>query len=500
MLRKQLFLAVVFCLTDLGSALAADVSGTWTISGPVNPTCTLIQNGSNLTGACRGANAEGPLSGTFDGQTAKWTFHRNSFAGQTLPAFEFTATLNADGLSGSLINANGVTIPFSARQVPGTAPIQLATNAQPQAPSSPLPQSSQQPTATQQTSAIPAQAPQPSVNINPPKTVFNIDVDGSATHLQSDLVCSATSLGWRRVSTIAYDATGFDVSCGYRNPAGSTITIYINRHPPSQLNAIFQGSKDAIPKSRPDAISRTQTAVAPPGFQWLSAGFSQRDGAEDSDLFLTQLPDNWQFEIRATYKPDDMPAVNAAMADLSDKLTRTAGTHLAACAASLPPTRSGVRNSDVDILMAYSSATAATAKLTVVSPRNDAVWCAETSFRVGDFSYVFWRNIGPANEGPVDRITNISNGLSDPVIVLRNAAQLVDAMVAHPQLGGGKHPADSAAVYGVVIDSAQATLVVGLFDGRPSLKDIATLALADRHGVYAQVKKPEGSITIDRPF
>jgi hypothetical protein len=247
-------------------------------------------------------------------------------------------------------------------------------------------------------------------------------------------------------------------------------------------------------------VPRDGTAAAPPGFQWLSAGFSQRDGTEDSDLFLTQLPDSWKFEIRTTYKPADMAAVNAATADLSDNLAKTAASHLAACTAAPPPPRAGQRNRDVDILPALSAATASTAKTTVVTPRSGAVWCAELGFSAGNASYIFRRNITAAEDGPVDRVTNVSGGMSDPVLIVRKPFAVVNALVAQPKLGGGKHPADSAAIYGVVVDAGTSTLVVGLFDGRPSVQEIADVALRARLGIYAEIKKPNGNILINKPL
>ena len=485
-MRRLLVLALAFSSTVAGSVSAADISGTWMVSGPITPSCTFTQSGNSLSGACRGPGAEGPLSGSVDGETVKWVFTRTNMAsGRAIPPVEFSGTLNGQMLSG-IMTLNGThPVPFTARLQPGATPITLASASAPQTPPA-------QP--------APAGAANPAINIHPTKAVFDIDVDGSATHVLTGLVCPTQSAGWRRTSTIQYDQGGFDVSCGYHDPAGSTITIYINRHPASALNAIFESARKSIPVVVPGAVPRDGTATAPPGFQWLSAGFSQRDGSEDSDLFLTQLPDSWQFEIRATYKPADMAAVNAATASLTDTLGKTAAPRLAACAAAPPPTRAGQRNRDMDILPAFSAATAATAKVTLVTPRAGAVWCAELGFSTAKASYIFWRNIAQADDGPVDRVTLVTDLKSEPILILRNAAAVIDAMVSQPKLGGGKHPADSAAVYGVVVDGAASILLVGLFDGRPTLQEIADVALPDKFAVYAEVKKPDGNILLYKPF
>ena len=135
-----------------------------------------------------------------------------------------------------------------------------------------------------------------------------------------------------------------------------------------------------------------------------------------------------------------------------------------------------------------------------MTPRSSVVWCAELGFSAGNASYIFWRNIAPAEDGPVDRVTNVSGGRSDPVLIVRNPAALVDALVAQPKLGSGKHPADSAAIYGVVVDGSVSALVVGLFDGRPSVQDIADVTLRDKLGIYAEIKKPNGNIVLYKSF
>ena len=75
---RRLFLALAYLSVGICSAVAADVSGTWRITGPITPFCTFTQTGSNLSGACRGPGAEGPLTGSIDGQTVKWVFTRTN--------------------------------------------------------------------------------------------------------------------------------------------------------------------------------------------------------------------------------------------------------------------------------------------------------------------------------------------------------------------------------------------------------------------------------------
>jgi hypothetical protein len=76
-------LAVVVCAIALpGVARAADFSGNWQVTGhmaapdgtlfQLSPVCKFHQDGDDLTGECKGPNAEGPIKGTIDGNKVVW--------------------------------------------------------------------------------------------------------------------------------------------------------------------------------------------------------------------------------------------------------------------------------------------------------------------------------------------------------------------------------------------------------------------------------------------
>ena len=76
---KRALLSLLSVLSLPAAALAAELSGTWHIQGPVAPNCTFVQNGNLLGGACRGTGAEGPLTGSIEGQSVHWVFTRTNF-------------------------------------------------------------------------------------------------------------------------------------------------------------------------------------------------------------------------------------------------------------------------------------------------------------------------------------------------------------------------------------------------------------------------------------
>lgn len=108
-------------------ALAADMTGTWSISGAIAPICSFTQTGDVLGGACKGASAEGPLTGSISGQAVKWTYNWKAYAGGNPGSFEFSGTLTGDAVSGTA-TINGKDYPFGARRMPNTPAIALGGN------------------------------------------------------------------------------------------------------------------------------------------------------------------------------------------------------------------------------------------------------------------------------------------------------------------------------------------------------------------------------------
>ncbi len=84
------------------SAFAADrVSGTWKFEGsvsgyPLNQTCTFKQDGTKLTGSCKGEGEPAELAGEVTGE--KITFkHGGDYQGTALTV-TYNGTLGADGV------------------------------------------------------------------------------------------------------------------------------------------------------------------------------------------------------------------------------------------------------------------------------------------------------------------------------------------------------------------------------------------------------------------
>jgi hypothetical protein len=470
------------CVVFLGlssTVVLADVSGTWAIQGPIDPVCTLRQQGNAISGECRGPAAQGPVTGTAQGQAVRFVFSRTGRNGQTLPPVAFTGTQDGETLTGTAAMPNGPGSVFTARRT-AAAPPDPATA---------------KPTAPSLSGSVPAQVAA-ALNQTPPRTVFDVPANGVALHQQSQLACPVAVQDFPRVGTTVYDQHGFNVSCSFRNATGSLITLYV--YGATGLGTIeedYDGSRGTLVTALPTAKAQDKAVIVPPGAGWRSAGYVLPNGAL-TELHVAPLSE-WRVKYRITFAASDTAAVAKAVEGLSDLVQKTAGAHLSACAASPKPARSGVRVSDPAMVQTYATATAAIAMVgllkPVVQPRK---WCTEGSFLIGQAPFLFWRNITPSSSNDVvDRITALTP--IAPVLVFQIPREAVDKAAERlaPTAPLGDTP-----VFGVVVDTPDAMQVVGIFRGRPLPNDVMTLVARPNVGVYASVsKKPGGGITLFKP-
>ncbi len=102
-------------------ALAADVSGTWTMSlespnGAVAASLTLKQEGDKVTGTYHGPRNEAPATGTLNGNDLKLSAEINA-GGQSIPLV-ITGKIAGDKLEGSLDFAGQRSVSFTATKKP----------------------------------------------------------------------------------------------------------------------------------------------------------------------------------------------------------------------------------------------------------------------------------------------------------------------------------------------------------------------------------------------
>jgi hypothetical protein len=324
--------------------------------------------------------------------------------------------------------------------------------------------------------------------VSVPSSIWDISPDGTATHLQSGMSCPHSSGDFINVGERVYDRAGFDISCGYTSPRSGVITLYLTLHDPARFQTDFEDAKKAIVSHTPSARPRDGVIKLPARLDWKSAGYEERDGALNSDVAMTLLS-GWEYEIRATYRPMEQPAIETAIENLTATILDSAGKHLAACAASPPPQRSGARITDQKQLMTYS--VMASVELSI-SPRENIapVWCAESAFGVGDRPFVFWRNIAQSDAGPADRISPVAEGRSITILFDALATAAADK----------ENPDTHHAIYEIVLENDKEIVVVGISDGRLSSQQVAAFTLTQPSiPVLVRIDKHDRKITVFAP-
>jgi hypothetical protein len=328
------------------------------------------------------------------------------------------------------------------------------------------------------------------VDIVPPKSIWDTDLDGTMLHRQSGFQCDTAHGDFRRnPHPFAYDKIGLDVSCGYADPrTGDTITVYLTRRDPSLQQKVFDGAKAAVVQLNPTAKPRDGALPAPASaLTWLRAGFTEKNGAMASDLFLTSLS-GWDYEIRATYRPDDSQAVSAEIANIDAMLMKSAGTHLAACAAVPAPVRDGALMQTKEMMLVLTLSGIAEASVNISKDAPSAVWCAETGFSVGEAHFLDWRNAA-SNALVTERMTGPDG--TPTLYVLKD--------LAAAEIARKKDPASVLAGkggYDVVADTPDSIRLLDIYAGYPPLT-LAAGPLAGKHGVLATAGKTDKKITIN---
>jgi hypothetical protein len=162
---------------------------------------------------------------------------------------------------------------------------------------------------------------------------------------------------------------------------------------------------------------------------------------------------------------------------------KTAGAHLAACAAAPPGERTGQPVGAVAYINALAISGISSARLGP-EPSTAPVWCVEGGFSVGEVNPVYWRNIAfDGTSGDADRIT----GADSRVIEIR-----LDA-------AGGEVAAKSGAamsIYDVILGDADNADLIGIFNGRPSPSDVAKIVFGGPMRPYARFDRANKRIEL----
>lgn len=259
------------------------------------------------------------------------------------------------------------------------------------------------------------------------KSIWTVEGDGTATHLESSLRCDGQVGDFRKTSVFVFDSFGFDIDCNYVDTRSNLITMYLTKRDRLDVDAEFADAKRQLLKLEPDATPLLAEAQAtfPSDLPMQHLIYAEHGDVIHSGIWIADLG-GWMFEFRATYFAGDEKAVLDEMAVLTANAEKSAGVHLGQCAKALTPERKGTlaefgAGQDIKsiVLMTglmQAGSSALTDKDPVKNPPPDTQWCAETAIRAAEVPVVLWHGIHPdGGDAQTDRITGVT--LEPPPIV-----------------------------------------------------------------------------------
>lgn len=326
----------------------------------------------------------------------------------------------------------------------------------------------------------PPAAQAPTAAPPPPASIWQVDAEKAALHLQSNLRCDYEVNGFQRTRLTVYDHFGFDVSCNYVDRVHSVITIYLTRRTASTLADDFDKAKRELVQFTPEAVPLSeaeQKEIAVP-LGWQRLIYSERSGAIHSGIWMADL-DGWTLEFRATYAPDQEAIVLDQMARLTQAAQASAGGHLDRCTKSQIPVRNGKQITDKDKLMANAlmfgamagpdaihhvdTQGAQTGTQTLPTPSE---WCAEKAVLSDGVPMMLWHAVSPEGQtGTSDRISVMTTGPAP--------AFEVDLDAIGSLLGGAA--TNGKPEYTVSFSRGDEVFLFAVYDDRPDEQSLAKL-------------------------
>jgi hypothetical protein len=314
-----------------------------------------------------------------------------------------------------------------------------------------------------------------------PHSIWRLDDHNDATHVQTGLVCPASSGNFKRIEMRFYKASGLDISCNYRDADKTLITIYLTRRGTQSVADDFTEAKRELVQVQPAArpLSDAEQKTFAPDLKWLTLLYSEQGGQVHSGIWIADFH-GWTLEYRATYATDNEASALTEMAALTDAALNTAGKILATCEKSGVPERSGALIVDKD---KTEQALVLASLLGKVTPDKDTgaqtapravTWCPESEIGPPDYRMLLWHAaFEDGSDASADRVT--PEILEDPPALEAKPDRFES--IVEGEIKGGKENNWTASV-----NDGKTTWLFGLFSGRPAGDALGTLMFDIMHG------------------
>ncbi|MEE8439646.1 MAG: hypothetical protein V3S07_08655 [Micropepsaceae bacterium] len=324
-----------------------------------------------------------------------------------------------------------------------------------------------------------------------PQSIWEVTADSVARHLQTGMECPFEVTGFMLQNVMTFDGVGFDVGCNYVRAAGGAVTIYLTKRGQQILADEMDRANTELQYTYSDS-EKLETPEMPTLFAdtpFMSSEYLLTGRNAHSGIWLTDYS-GWTLKFRATYLAGDWQPAYDAMTELLAS-AEPARTHLSDCVQSPSIAREGkrVENSSAKfsvVMSAYISLIAFAELLRIEDSRiAEPIWCVGPAVTVGDSTFLFWTNVAAGEGGPKDKITS-SDGAPADVLTVYEVTLSNKAI----------EEADLTGMHTVYRETDEATLLIGIFEGRPTLEETANLLTSADTQILLSVDKATGNTEI----
>ncbi len=242
-----------------------------------------------------------------------------------------------------------------------------------------------------------------------PQSIWRVDGNSTAHHLQTGLQCPFTAGAFALERVMNFDPGGLDMACNYTHPGGGAATIYLTMRGGQALADDLARADSEITLVHPDwpALDDTELPEIVSETMFLGSLYSLPAQQAHSAIWVGDYS-GWTVKFRATYAAgapqDALDAIQILI-----EAAEPARMHLLACAASPATERTGQIKDDDGLPIIGAVLLAAHAE----PPTEPAatIWCAESVLPVTRIPLLLWRNIGESSASkPVLRVSGGTNG------------------------------------------------------------------------------------------
>ena len=269
-----------------------------------------------------------------------------------------------------------------------------------------------------------------------PQSIWRVDGNSTAHHLQTGLQCPFTAGAFALERVMSFDPGGLDVACNYIHPGGGAVTIYLTMRGEQSVADDLARADSEITLVHPDwpVLDDAELPEIAGETMFIGSLYSLPAQQAHSGIWVGDYS-GWTVKFRATYAAgapqDALDAIQGLI-----ETAAPARLHLLACAEPPATERTGQIKDDDALPIMGAMLLAAHAELQAEPAAT--IWCAESLLSVTRIPLLLWRNIGESSASkPVLRVSGGTNGPPPIIEVVESGLGALTNDGLPDDIGGG---------------------------------------------------------------